>query len=296
MTTPHNSSMDDYRSIWTDLATTSFRQGYIDAGGLRTRYVQAGPADAPALLMLHGTGGSWETFSGNLGPFAAQFNCIAFDMVGSGYTDKPDVDYEIGVYVEHARAVMTAFGIERASFIGVSLGAWIAARFALTYPQMIDKLILVSPAGLISNAANMAHIVAQRSQAADAPTWENIRNVFTRLILLEKNRIDDIVAVRRAIVSLPGAKEAMKHILVLQDPEIRQRNTITEDEWRQLAAPVLLIGAVDEQDAYLETAQRLRSLLPQASYVEIAQVGHWGHFEDPAAFNRAGIAFLLGHG
>lgn len=288
-------NMDDYRSIWTDLSTTSFRQGYIDAGGIRTRYVQAGRPEAPPLLMLHGTGGSWETFSANLGPLAQHFNCIAFDMVGSGYTDKPDVDYEINVYVNHAHDVMKAFGIERASFIGVSLGAWIAARFALTHPQMTDKVVLVSPAGLISNSANMAHIVAQRTQAADSPTWDNVKDVFTRLIFDEKNRIDDMVAVRRAIYSLPGARQATQRVLVLQDPDVRKRNTIREEEWCRLSAPVLLIGAVDDQDAYFETAQRLRTILPNASYVEMHRVGHWGHFEDPAAFNHASLEFLLGH-
>ncbi|QIL79419.1 alpha/beta hydrolase [Diaphorobacter sp. HDW4A] len=294
MTTSATRDMDEYRSIWTDLSTTSFRQGFIDAGGIRTRYVQAGQPDAPPLLMLHGTGGSWETFCGNLGPLAQHFNCIAFDMVGSGHSDKPDMGYEIGVYVNHVHAVMKAFGIERASFIGVSLGAWIAARFALTHPQMTDKLVLISPAGLINNAANMAHIVAQRSQAADAPTWDNVKSVFMRLLMEEKSRIDDMVAVRRAIYSLPGAKQATKNVLVLQDPEIRQRNTISEEEWRELSAPVLLIGAVDDPDAYLETAQRLRTLLPNASYVAMHRVGHWGHFEDPVTFNRESLAFLFG--
>jgi len=244
--------------------------------------------------MLHGTGGSWETFSANLGPLSQHFNCIAFDMVGSGYSDKPDVDYEIDVYVSHAHEVMKSFGLKSASFVGVSLGSWVAARFALTHPEMTDKLVLVSPAGLISNAANMAHIVAQRSQAADSPTWDNIKDVFTRLIMDEKNRIDDMVAVRRAIYSLPGAKQATQHVLVLQDPEVRKRNTIQEPEWAQLTAPVLLIGAVDDPDAYFETAQRLRTMLPNPSYVEVKKVGHWAHFEDPAAFNRASLAFLLG--
>ena len=65
-----------YRSVWRYLMQVPFKQDYIMAGGLRTRYVQAGPRDAPALLMLHGTGGHWETFCANLGPLSQRFNCI----------------------------------------------------------------------------------------------------------------------------------------------------------------------------------------------------------------------------
>ena len=54
--------MSEYRSLWTTyLYDVAFRQGFLDAGGIRTRYVQAGPEDAPAIIMLHGTGGTKES-------------------------------------------------------------------------------------------------------------------------------------------------------------------------------------------------------------------------------------------
>ena len=124
----------DYRSIWTELLDVSFTQGWLDAGGVSTRYVEAGPASAPAVLMLHGTGGHWETFASNLGPMSKHFRCVAIDMVGNGFSEKPDIDYEIPVYVDHAFATLDALGIERASMIGTSLGSWVAARSSLTCP------------------------------------------------------------------------------------------------------------------------------------------------------------------
>ena len=113
----------EHRSIWGHLMRTSFQQGWVDVAGVRTRYVQAGPADAPAVVMLHGTASSWECFSANLHQHSKHFNCYAIDMVGSGLTDKPDYDYEIPVYVAHVRGFMAAMNIKRASLIGVSLGA-----------------------------------------------------------------------------------------------------------------------------------------------------------------------------
>ena len=99
-----------HESIWTHLSTVAFRQEWIDAGGIRTRYVQAGPDDAPALIMLHGTGGTWEAYCATIGPHSRYFKCFALDFLGSGYTDKPDRDYQIADYVEHVRNFMHAVG------------------------------------------------------------------------------------------------------------------------------------------------------------------------------------------
>ena len=70
-------------------------------GGIKTRYVQAGNESNPPLIMLHGTAGSLENFAANIAAHARHFNCVAFDMIGSGMTAKPDYDYETEHYVAH---------------------------------------------------------------------------------------------------------------------------------------------------------------------------------------------------
>ena len=56
-----------YRSIWTSLRDVEFRQSFLDVDGVRTRVAEAGAPELPPLVMLHGTGGHWETFAPNLG-------------------------------------------------------------------------------------------------------------------------------------------------------------------------------------------------------------------------------------
>lgn len=284
----------EHRSIWSHLRTLAFRQGFVDVGGVRTRYVQAGPPDAPAVLMLHGTAGSWEGFSANLASHAEHFNCFAIDMVGCGFSGRPDIDYEVPVYVEHARGFMRAVGISRASVMGVSLGAWIAARFALTYPEATDKLVLLSAAGLFANASNMSRIRNVRSKAVEDPSWGNIKPIFDHLLFRESARIPDIVALRQAVYRQPGMMQTMNHILCLQDPDIRPRNLLSEDEWRKIVAPALVVGSLADKDEYLETAKRVSQLMPNARYVPMDDVGHWPQFEDPETFNPLSIEFLRG--
>jgi hypothetical protein len=69
------------------------------AGGLKTRFVQAGDPSNPPLILMHGTAGSLENFAADLAAPARHANCIAFDMIGSGMTD---FDYETDHYVKHA--------------------------------------------------------------------------------------------------------------------------------------------------------------------------------------------------
>ena len=294
MTTTGQDTNQDYQSIWTALREVEFRQGYLNAGGIRTRYVEAGPADAPVVVMLHGTGGHWETFTRNLGPFSTHFRTIAFDMVGNGFSDRPDIGYEIAVYVDHVRAVLDGLGVERASLAGTSLGSWVAAAFALAYPDRVDKLVLMSVAGLVATAENMARIRTQRMAAVEKPDWATIKAMFDHLIADERNRLPDLVALRQSIYRQPGMAQTMENTLVLQDAAIRDRNLLTPDQWRSIVAPTLSIASGKDYSEYSNTSRQVAELMPNARLVDMPDVKHWPHFEDADRFNEVAIQFLLG--
>jgi 2-hydroxy-6-oxonona-2,4-dienedioate hydrolase len=283
-----------YASIWTALREVDFRQGFVDAEGVRTRYVEAGPVDGPVVILLHGTGGHWETFTRNLGPFSAHFRTIAFDMVGNGFSDRPNFGYEVPHYVDHVRATMDALGVQKASMAGTSLGSWVAAAFALKYPERVEKLVLMSVAGLIASAENMARIRTVRMAAVNDPNWETIKAMFDHLLANEADRLPDLVALRQAIYSLPNMVETMENTLVLQDPDIRDRNLIVEDQWRQITAPTLSIASGQDYSEYANTSRRVAELIPNCELLEMPGVKHWPHFEDADVFNAAAIKFLLG--
>jgi pimeloyl-ACP methyl ester carboxylesterase len=140
-----NDARTEYRSLWTWLREVEFCQRWVDVNGVDTRIAEAGSKDSPAVILLHGTGGHREVYAPTIGPLSADFHCIAVDMVGNAFSDRPDYDYEIAVYVSHLAGLLDVLGIEQASFIGMSLGAWVAARFALDHPDRTRKLILQDP-------------------------------------------------------------------------------------------------------------------------------------------------------
>lgn len=282
-----------HRSIWGHLMKLAFCQGYVDAGGIRTRYVEAGPKDAPVLIMIHGTGSSWECFCATLESHARHFRCFALDLAGSGFSDRPDEPYEIGFYVRHVLAFMDALGIAKASFIGVSLGAWVASRLVVDHPERVEKITLLASSGLIINAATMSRTKSVRNAAVDDPSWENIKPVFNSILYKEEDRIPDLIQVRQAIYREPDMKMAMDNILVLQNEDIRRRNLVTEEEWRGVTAPIFVILAPDDNPDYTTTGRRIAELAPNVRTMTIEKVKHWAHFEAPEQFNPANLAFLL---
>ncbi len=283
-----------YESIWSHLSTVAFRQDWIDAGGVKTRYVQAGAKDAPAIIMLHGTGGTWEAYMATIGPLSKRFNCFALDFMGSGYSEKPRRDYQILDYVDQVAAFMAAVGLKQASLIGISLGAWVAVRFASVHPDKTEKVILNAPFGLADDAEEIGGILTRRGQAYDNPTWENIKKIFDSLFYREDKRIADLIALRQATYSSPEAKAVSEHVLAVLGPKYLHDNLITDAECRAIKAPVLVVDSLKDRPLFRKTASHLVELLPNATRLEIDNVGHWPQFEDPETYNTAAINFLSG--
>jgi 2-hydroxy-6-oxonona-2,4-dienedioate hydrolase len=282
-----------HRSIWTELLATPFRQGWVDAGGIKTRFVQAGNESNPPLIMLHGTAGSLENFAANIAAHAEHFNCIAFDMIGSGMTAKPDYDYETEHYVKHVADFFKAMDIKKASIIGLSLGARVASRFAIDHPENVERLILLSATAYFPARPIQSDINSSRAAAAANPTWDSIREIFKGLFHDEKEIWDDLIATRLSLYSRPGMKQAMSHILALLDPEVYDRNRIPDEDWRTLRAPTLVIAAVDHRDVFLDTARAIAKLIPNVNVFEMKHCSHWPQMEDPDTFNKRSLAFLL---
>lgn len=285
--------MENFRSLWTHLNEYPYTLGYTDANGLRTRYVQAGNPQAPAVIMLHGTAGSLENFAANIGPLSQHFNCYAIDMVGCGYTDKPDLDYSMDVYVEHILGFMDAMGIAKATFMGVSMGSWISTRFAARYPDRVEGICMLAPAGLNDHAATKAAITKVRGSAASAPTWESIRTVFKRLILDEKNMLPDMMAVRLRIYQQPEYPQAMQHVLSVLQPQAWEDNRVKPEVYAALQVPVLVICSIDDPHYdYIKSARDIAALIPRCRLVDMPRVAHWPQFEDPDAFNEIFTRFM----
>jgi 2-hydroxy-6-oxonona-2,4-dienedioate hydrolase len=291
---------DGYKSIWTYLYDLPFTQGYVVAGGIRTRYVQAGPKGAPVLIMLHGLGGSWENCFANLRAHAAHFNTFAIDMLGHGFTDKPDRTLEVSDYVAHLKGFMDEMGIARASFLGVSLGSWVATKLATLHPERVGKVTMVSAWGRpqadtpISDSEREARARGRSSrlEAVVNPTWNAIEKIFEGLVVDPRKRLPDLIALRQAIYRQPAMKQSMANIFAGIDPDAWRRNALTDDEVAKIQSPYLIIAAVDSKDVFLASSYAYSKLIPGAKLIEMKGASHWAQWECVDEFNRVNLEFL----
>ena len=114
--------------------------------GHRRAFLRAG--SGPVLLLIHGIGGSSRTWDEVLPLLAEHHTVIAPDLLGHGDSDKPRGDYSLGGFANGMRDLLVLLGVERASVVGHSLGGGVALQFAYQYPQLCERLILVSSGGL----------------------------------------------------------------------------------------------------------------------------------------------------
>lgn len=285
----------DFRSVWTYLNRTSHTLGYLDAQGVRTRYLETGDRGNPTVLLLHGTAGSLENFCANYEALGREYHVIGIDLLGCGYTEKPDFPYQISDYSKHVIDVMDTLEVEHAALIGVSLGSWVGAWSALHYPKRVSSLTMLAPAGIVVDAAEEknfgADVRRRRSTAAADPTWETVTTAMGRLMLNQTDLIDDLVAVRLDIYKTPEMKRAMPHLLAFTDG----REMLTDDQWAVLQQPMLVVASIDAPNMFQDNAYRIAEIAPQARLAEMTGCDHWPQFEQPDAFHEIALDFLGQH-
>jgi len=283
----------EFESVWSDLQGVAFSQGYLDAAGVRTRYLHAGDHDKPVLVLLHGSGGHAEAYVRNLEAHAEHFSTWSIDMVGHGYTDKPGHPLEIRHYVDHLAAVLDTIGAQRAHLSGESLGGWVVSRFAVDHPDRLDRLVLNTAGGSQADPEVMKRIITLSMAAAENPSWETVQARIKWLMADKSKGYDDIVASRQRVYRQPGFVGAMRDIMALQDPEIRQRNLIRPDDYGAIKAPTLVLWTSDDPTADVSEGRRISEMIPGARFEVMEGCGHWPQYEDPKTFNRLHIDFLL---
>ncbi|MGE2728698.1 alpha/beta fold hydrolase [Mycolicibacterium vaccae] len=286
--------MTEFESVWSDLQGVEFSQGYLDAGGVRTRYLHAGDTGKPALVFLHGSGGHAEAYVRNLEAHAQHFSTWSIDMLGHGYTDKPGHPLEISHYVRHLVDFLDAIGAQQAHISGESLGGWVATRMAIDHADRVDHLVLNTAGGSQADPEVMKRIITLSMAAAENPTWETVQARIKWLMADKSKDYDDIVASRQRVYRQPGFADAMRDIMALQDPEIRARNLIRSDGYGAITVPTLVVWTSDDPTADVEEGRRIASMIPGARFELMPGCGHWPQYEDAKTFDRLHLDFLLG--
>ncbi|SFL39604.1 alpha/beta fold hydrolase [Geodermatophilus ruber] len=280
--------------VWVTLGDVPHSLEHIDVGPWRTRVLQAGSGEP--LVLMPGTGGHLEAYAHNIGPLAEHFRVIAYDYPGHGYTTLATSDLELPDYVEHLAGLLDVLGVARAHLSGESLGGWVALKFAAAHPDRTGRLVLNTPGGTMARPEVMERIRSLSQAAADDPSEANIRARLEWLMADPATVTDELVAIRRTIYARPGFAESMRHLLCLQDPEIRRRNLVTDEELAAVPHGAMVIWTSDDPSGPAGVGMDMAEKIPGGRFEFIDGAGHWPQWEQRATFNQLVIDWLTKEG
>lgn len=264
---------------------------FIEIGdGLSLHYAECG--EGPAVIFVHGSGpgaSGHSNFADNMRVFArAGFRAIAIDLLGYGDSSKPtDKPYTLDLHVPALKKFVDALKLGRISLVGNSLGGAVSMRFAMDYPELMDRLILLAPGGLAPKLRylRMPGIRAMMwSQLGPGgPTLKKLQGVFDKQ-LYDPSQLSKALVEQRYHVALTQPRHVFKTLkvgnLVPRLSEIR--------------CPTLAFWGTDDKFCPVETAIPLTQGIANCRTILIARCGHWAQVEYPELFNREAIRFLSG--
>lgn len=286
-------------TMWLDVMGVEFKQAYYDAGGYRTRVLEAGRGEP--LILLHGTGGHAEAYIRNLRSHAEHFHVYAMDMLGHGYTDRPDIDYDIGVLVDHLVGFLDAIGADRAYLSGESLGAMVSAWTCIRHPERVRKVVLNTGILMPPNEQGMRELEDARERSAKAAGGLTRESVRARLAWLmadpDKSVTDELVDVRYQIYAQPGmapitGRIAQSILGGIANPTWCER-WASPELMREIRCPAQVLWSKHNPGQSSSLAKQALDYLPHGEFVELQHSAHWPQWEEPEEFDKVHLEFLL---
>jgi pimeloyl-ACP methyl ester carboxylesterase len=286
-------------SIWLDLMGAGVQERFYDAGGVRTRVLECG--EGPVLLLLHGTGGHAETYCRNLGPLSEHFRVVAPDLIGHGFTDRPDVDYTLDTFAGHIVDLLDALGAETAILSGESLGAMVSAWVGITHPDRVERAVLNTGILARPDAPGQAQLddLEQRTMAMakDGVTLEGVRHRMNWLVSSPDRMTDEMIQVRHRVYTQDGMLDSVATIMSSVIGMIRGTTDGTDyyapGTMARLEVPTLVLWTVDNPGQSTDLARETAKDLPDGRFEVLDDCAHWPQFEQPEAFNAMHLEFLV---
>ena len=263
----------------------------VDAGAIRTNYLHAGDPAAAPVVLLHGSGPGVSAYANwrlTIPALAASHHVLAPDLVGFGYTQRPDGHaYTMDTWIAHIEAFLDTLGLTSYSLVGNSFGGALALRIATRHPDHVQRLVLMGSAG----------VPFPVTEGLDAvwgyqPSVPAMRRVLDYFAYNRDLMTDDLAIARYQASVQPGFHESYAAMF----PAPRQRwldAMITDDDAiRHIPCPTLIVHGREDQVIPPDTSRRLFELIPNAELHMFGKCGHWTQIEHAASFNRLVAAFL----
>lgn len=258
-------------------------QKFVTIGGYRVRYLEDGVSNKKHVLCLHGLGASANRWAKAMAIIAKEYHVVAPDIVGFGYSDKPSIHYTMDFFVNFVNKFTNRLKMNNLSLVGASLGGHIAVETTLRHENIVEKLVLVSPEGIMKDPTPaLNHYIA----AAMYPTFDNAKKAFQEMSGSED--IDEEYTrdfVNR--MKLPNAKYAFMSAII----GARSAPSIT-DRLAEIKVPTLIIWGKKDRLIPYQFAKEFHAKIKGSKLATMNSAGHTPYFEKPDNFCEILLDFL----
>lgn len=259
------------------------KEKFIQVGANKIRYLEEGGSDG-IVLLVHGLGASAERWTRVIPYLSKKYHLIIPDLIGFGFSDKPSVDYTPEFFSQFIFDFLNTLGITKTNMIGSSLGGQIVAECAITQSKMIDKIVLVSPSGIMKQSTPTFDAY---TLAALYPTQEGAKTAFQMMAGAHKEIDSDTIDGFIQRMTLPNAKMAFMSTIL----GIRNAIPISE-RLGKILAPALIIWGKNDTLIPVSYSKEFVSSIKNCQFIEMENSGHTPYVEEPEKFSEIVLKFL----
>jgi pimeloyl-ACP methyl ester carboxylesterase len=269
----------------------------VEVHGRSMNFIEAGSGDV--LLLVHGMAGTCANWESVIEPLAINRTVIAPDFPGHGSSAPAGGDYSLGALASSLRDLMLALGHERATLVGHSLGGGVAMQFTYQFPEMVERLVLVSSGGLGPDVSPLLRAAALPGAelfiSATAGVGRQVGSAVGRgLNLLGLRPNADLTEVTRAYATLADPDRRKAFIATLRSVVGMegQRVAALDRLYLAEALPLLILWGENDPIIPVEHAREAHAHLPHSRLEVFADTGHLPQLERPGRFIAALERFL----
>lgn len=261
----------------------AFQEKNVTVFGAKIRYLEAGDAAKPTVILLHGLGAQAESWAANIAPLSANYRVIAPDQIGFGKSDKPFLKYRVGTYADFLDKFMAELKIEKAHLVGNSLGGWVAALTAIKYPNRVEKLILVDAAGITPPVIEFERIYQLNNSTRDE-IRANLKLIFANPAFHNETLVDQFMTQRVATNDGNTINSLIE--------SIKRKEDFLDARLGEIKKTTLIIWGKQDGLLPLADGEKFNKGIAGSELTIFENCGHVPQFEKAVDFNKAVLTFL----
>jgi pimeloyl-ACP methyl ester carboxylesterase len=271
----------------------------VEVDGVPMNYVDVGSdsGDHEPAVLVHGLGGQWQNWLENIPRLALDRRVVAMDLPGFGLTPEPDDDEGLSIprYGRFVNGLCDELGLRDVELVGNSMGGYIAAEVAIQLPERVNRLVLVSAAGISSAVTLEAPILTFGRVATAIATNTAARHRKLSARPLTRHCSLALVARHPRLLKpdlayegffkgagKPGFDNALRASL---DYDFR-------DRLPEVKVPTLIVWGEKDSIIPVRDADEFERLIEDSRKVVMKDTGHIPMAERPQTFNDLLVDFL----